>query len=108
MLALGIGMRRTVDLRRTIILAAVFGLLSASQSAAQTPPSDAQRAAMLARAKALEISNAWTPPPRRSDHTFYGRVCQVVRVGRYAGTRPADASLNRSLALLMTLVPANR
>ena len=29
----------------------------------------------------------------------------VVRVGRYAGTRPADRSLNKSLALLMSLVP---
>ncbi len=32
----------------------------------------------------------------------------VVRLGRYAGARPAQAALNRSLALLMKAVPASR
>jgi CubicO group peptidase (beta-lactamase class C family) len=40
-----------------------LGALSASPLAAQGQSADAQRAAMLARAKAAEISNVWTPPP---------------------------------------------
>ena len=44
----------------TLISAA--GLLWSSHTAAQTQY-DAQRTAMLARAKAAEISDAWTPPP---------------------------------------------
>jgi CubicO group peptidase (beta-lactamase class C family) len=32
----------------------------------------------------------------------------VVRLGRYAGTRPGTASLNRALALLMQAVPERK
>ena len=48
-------------MRHVILLGSLFGLLSANQPAAQT--ADAKRDAMLARAKATEISDAWTPPP---------------------------------------------
>ena len=42
-------------MRIGIIMASVLGLLSASPIAAQAPPADTQREAMLARAKAAEI-----------------------------------------------------
>lgn len=48
-------------MRQAIILGSTIGLLWASQAMAQT--SDAKRDAMLARAKAAEISDAWTPAP---------------------------------------------
>ena len=32
----------------------------------------------------------------------------VVRLGRYAGARPGEAALNKSLALLMELIPASK
>lgn len=48
-------------MRHAILMGSLIGLLSASQLAAQT--ADAKRAAMLARAKAAEISDAWTPVP---------------------------------------------
>lgn len=47
-------------MRHAILMGSLIGLLSASQLAAQT--ADAKRAAML-RAKAAEISDAWTPVP---------------------------------------------
>ena len=48
-------------MRRAIILGSTIGLLWSSQIMAQT--SEAKRDAMLARAKAAEISAAWTPAP---------------------------------------------
>lgn len=48
-------------MRQTIILGSTVGLLWAAQIMAQT--TDANRDAMFARAKAAEISNAWSPPP---------------------------------------------
>ena len=50
-------------MRIGIIMASVLGLLSASPIAAQAPPADTQREAMLARAKAAEIRAVWTPAP---------------------------------------------
>ena len=50
-------------MHRKTIIASALCLLPASFIAAQTPSADAQRDAMLARAKAAEISDAWTPPP---------------------------------------------
>lgn len=50
-------------MRSTMITASALGLLWASHSAAQTPAADAKREAMLARAKAAEISDTWTPAP---------------------------------------------
>jgi hypothetical protein len=32
----------------------------------------------------------------------------VVRIGRYAGHRPSQAALRKSLALLMELIPATK
>ena len=48
-------------MRRAIILGLTIGLLWSGQIMAQT--SEAKRDAMLARAKAAEISAAWTPAP---------------------------------------------
>ena len=48
-------------MRHAILLGSLIGLLSASQLEAQT--ADAKRDAMLARAKAAEISDAWMPAP---------------------------------------------
>ena len=48
-------------MRHAILLSLLIGLLSASQLEAQT--ADAKRDAMLARAKAVEISDAWMPAP---------------------------------------------
>ncbi|WP_290802150.1 serine hydrolase [Aquidulcibacter sp.] len=48
--------------RVSLVLASVIGLFMSGQAAAQTP-AEAQRTAMFARAKAAEISNAWTPAP---------------------------------------------
>jgi CubicO group peptidase (beta-lactamase class C family) len=50
-------------MRSKMAMAVLAGLLAASSAAAQTAPADAKRDAMLARAKAAEISSAWTPPP---------------------------------------------
>ena len=49
-------------MRTTAILVSAMGLLCAGHAAAQSQ-TEAQRAAMFARAKAAEISDAWTPPP---------------------------------------------
>lgn len=54
-------MRSTKAMAAVMVLLA--SLLQASLAAAQTAPADAKRDAMLARAKAAEISSAWTPPP---------------------------------------------
>lgn len=48
-------------MRRVIILGSTIGLIWSGQTIAQT--GDAKRDAMLARAKAVEISAAWTPAP---------------------------------------------
>ena len=48
-------------MRHAILLSLLIGLLSASELEAQT--ADAKRDAMLARAKAVEISDAWMPAP---------------------------------------------
>ena len=49
-------------MRGTTITASLLGLLCASHASAQSP-ADTSREAMLARAKAAQISDAWTPPP---------------------------------------------
>ncbi len=48
-------------MRPILAAASAISLFGASHASAQAP--DAARAAMLARAKAAEISDAWTPPP---------------------------------------------
>ena len=48
--------------RSTFVVSAI-GLLGASHAVAQTQSAEAGRDAMLARAKAAQISDAWTPAP---------------------------------------------
>lgn len=50
-------------MRNIMFMTSVLGVLCTSQAAAQTPSADLKREAMLARAEAAEISDAWTPPP---------------------------------------------
>jgi len=49
-------------MRSAVIMLSAIGLLWSGHASAQAQ-SDAQRTAMLARAKVAEISDAWTPPP---------------------------------------------
>ncbi len=50
-------------MRNGMAIALAVGSLWVVQATAQTPSADAKRNAMLARAEAAEISDAWTPPP---------------------------------------------
>ena len=50
-------------MRGAISMALAAGLFCAGQAAAQQSQAETQRAAMLARAKAAQISDAWSPPP---------------------------------------------
>lgn len=56
------GYREKNMARVSVLVATVIGLFMSGQAVAQTP-AEAQRAAMFARAKAAEISSAWTPAP---------------------------------------------
>ena len=50
-------------MRRSTFVVSAIGLLGASHAVAQTQSAEAGRDAMLARAKAAQISDAWTPAP---------------------------------------------
>ena len=56
------GYREKNVARVSVLVATVIGLFMSGQAFAQTS-AEAQRAAMFARAKAAEISSAWTPAP---------------------------------------------
>ena len=89
-------------MRTTVVMGSIISLLWANHAAAQALAADAQREAMLARAKTAEISNTWTPAPGASLSHFtvaYAKLmCSAVFV---SGMDPsfAQATLGDSNAL---------